>query len=191
MSMDAVEELVIPDAAAWRTWLDEHEDESDGVWLVLAKKGTSEPTRLTYAEALEEALCSGWIDGRKQSRDAATFRQHFTPRRRRSIWSLRNVGLVGELIAAGRMRERGHTEIALAQEDGRWDRAYGGSAAIEVPEDLRDALEKSPAAASAFAALNRSERYSVLFAVTTAVEGPRREATIRAQVARLEASTGE
>ena len=103
-------ELTVADVARWRAWLDANESTSDGVWLVLAKKGTTEPTSLTYAEALDEALCSGWIDGRKQARDAATFRQHFTPRRARSMWSTRNVDIVARLIAEGRMRPRGADE---------------------------------------------------------------------------------
>ena len=90
--------LTVPDAAAWRAWLDANEATSDGVRLVLAKKGTSSPTSLTYAEALDEALCSGWIDGRRNAIDEATFQQHFTPRRARSIWSVRNVDHVARLV---------------------------------------------------------------------------------------------
>lgn len=181
-------ELTVPDAARWRAWLDDNEGVSDGVWLVLAKKGTTEPTSLTYAEALDEALCSGWIDGRKQSRDAATFRQHFTPRRARSMWSTRNVDIVARLTEEGRMRPRGADEIARAQADGRWDRAYAGSATIEVPADLRAALDATPAAARAFEALNKSERYSVLHPVVTATNDTLRAARIARHVARLAAS---
>ena len=154
--------LVVADAAAWRAWLDAHEHETDGVWLVLAKKGTVEPTSLTYAEALDEALCSGWIDGQKRSRDDATFLQRFTPRRARSIWSQRNVEHVARLTADGRMRPRGHAEVELARADGRWDRAYAGSATAEVPADLLAALDAVPGARAAFDALDRQARYSVL-----------------------------
>lgn len=181
-------ELTVTDAAHWRAWLDTNESTSDGVWLVLAKKGTTQPTSLTYAEALDEALCSGWIDGRKQSRDATTFRQHFTPRRARSMWSTRNVDIVARLIAEGRMRPRGADEIARAQADGRWDRAYAGSATIEVPPDLQAALEAEPAAARAFEALNKSERYSVLHPVVTATSDALRAKRVAAHVARLTAS---
>ncbi len=160
--------LTVADAAAWRAWLDVHEHDSDGVWLVLAKKGTSEPTSLSYAQALEEALCSGWIDGQKGSIDAAVFRQRFTPRRRASIWSKRNIGIVEELIVHGRMRERGLREIEAAKADGRWERAYAGSATAEVPEDLAAALASSALAAAGFAALNSSGRYSVLHPLMTA-----------------------
>ncbi len=160
--------LIVDDVAAWRAWLEENEDVSDGVWLVLAKKGTTEPTTLTYAQALEEALCSGWIDGQKGSIDAATFRQRFTPRRRASMWSERNIGLVAGLIEQGRMRERGQTEIDRAKADGRWDRAYVGAAKAEVPEDLAAAFAASETAAAAFASLNGANRYAILHRLMTA-----------------------
>lgn len=166
--MTQAPELLVSDAAAWRAWLDAHETETDGVWLVLAKKGTTEPTTLGYGQALEEALCSGWIDGTKRSRDAGTFLQLFTPRRRASLWSARNVGIVAELIAQGRMRERGQAEIDRAKADGRWDRAYPGSASGEVPDDLAAALAASPAAAELFPQLSRQNRFAVLHRVLTA-----------------------
>jgi len=162
------EDLVLSDAAAWRAWLDAHEDDPDGVWLVLAKKGTTGPTTLTYDQALDEALCSGWIDGQKRGRDAATFRQRFTPRRRASLWSQRNIGLVAALVAEGRMRDRGQAEVDRAKDDGRWDRAYAGAATATVPEDLRAALDTSPAAAALFAELDATNRYAVLHRIATA-----------------------
>lgn len=185
--MAEIPELIVADAARWRSWLDAHEDSSDGVWLVLAKKGTTSPTSLTYAQALDEALCSGWIDGRKQSRDADTFRQHFTPRRARSMWSKRNVDHVARLGDEGRLRPRGADEIARAQADGRWERAYEGSAAIEVPTDLREALDAAPRAARAFDALTKAERYSVLHPVVTAPTPATRAARIARHVERLAA----
>jgi len=166
--------LLVEDAAAWRTWLEANEDASDGVWLILAKKGHTEPTSLNYAQALDEALCSGWIDGPKKSRDAATFLQRFTPRRKASLWSKRNVGLVTELIAQGRMRPRGHAEIDRAKQDGRWDRAYAGSASAEVPADLVAALEESEPARAMFAKLNRQNRYAAIHRVTTAASATSR-----------------
>ncbi|WP_412169373.1 YdeI/OmpD-associated family protein [Curtobacterium flaccumfaciens pv. flaccumfaciens] len=165
--MDIVD-LVLPDVAAWRAWLDDHEHEPDGVWLVLAKKGVTEPTTLTYDTALDEALCSGWIDGQRRGRDDTTYRQRFTPRRKASLWSQRNLGLVAALIAEGRMRERGHAEIERAKGDGRWDRAYAGSATAMVPEDLQAALDAAPAAAALFAELDATNRYAVLHRITTA-----------------------
>lgn len=160
--------LTVADASAWREWLNENENTSDGVWLTLAKKDTSTPTTLTYTQALKEALCSGWIDGRKNKIDARTYSQHFTPRRARSMWSERNIKIVGALTAAGRMRERGHAEVALAQTDGRWDRAYAGPASIEVHDDLRCALRTAPDAEAAFNALPSGARYRILLDVTTA-----------------------
>lgn len=163
-----IEPFVVADAAAWRAWLDGHEDTSDGVWLVLAKKGTTSPTSLTYAQALDEALCSGWIDGSKRGLDAATFLQRFTPRRKASLWSKRNVGLVAALVEAGRMRPRGQAEVDRAKDDGRWDRAYAVAATAEVPEDLRAALDAAPTAAALFAELDATNRYAVVHRVVTA-----------------------
>lgn len=160
--------FIVEHAQAWRLWLDTHESESDGVWLVLAKKGTTEPTTLSYAQALEEALCSGWIDGQKRSRDAATFLQRFTPRRSASMWSQRNIGIVAGLIEEGRMRERGHSEIARAQADGRWDRAYAGAASVEVPADLRAAISAVPGGTAQFEALSSQDRYALILRVITA-----------------------
>ncbi|MCJ1709195.1 YdeI family protein [Microbacterium sp. VKM Ac-2923] len=185
--MADIPELTVADVGRWRAWLDDNESVSDGVRLVLAKKGTTTPTTLTYAEALDEALCSGWIDGRRQSRDATTFWQHFTPRRSRSLWSTRNVDIVARLADEGRMRPRGADEIARAQADGRWERAYAGPATIEVPPDLQAALDAAPAAARAFAALNKTQRYSVLHPVVTAANATVRAARIARQIARLEA----
>jgi len=179
------EDLVLPDTAAWRAWLDAHEDEPDGVWLVLAKKGTTEPTTLTYDQALDEALCSGWIDGQKRGRDTATFRQRFTPRRRASLWSQRNIGLVAALEDAGRMRPRGRAEVDRAKGDGRWDRAYAGAATVAVPDDLRAALDASPAAAALFADLDATNRYAVLHRVVTAPSDTARANRIAKLVAGL------
>lgn len=185
--MADIPELIVADVERWRAWLDANESESDGVRVVLAKKGTTTPTTLTYAGALDEALCSGWIDGRRQSRDATTFWQHFTPRRPRSLWSTRNVDIVARLTDEGRMRPRGADEIAKARADGRWDRAYAGPATIDVPPDLQTALDAVPAAARAFAALNKTQRYSVLHPVVTAANETVRAARVARHIARLEA----
>lgn len=179
-------QLVVVDAAAWRAWLDANEHESDGVWLVLAKKGTTDPTSLTYAQAVDEALCSGWIDGQKRSRDATTFVERFTPRRVASLWSQRNIGLVEALIAEGRMRPRGHAEIERAKGDGRWERAYAGSRTAEVPDDLVAAFEVSEAAAATFAALNAQNRYAVLHRIMTAPSATSRANRLAKLVAMLE-----
>jgi uncharacterized protein YdeI (YjbR/CyaY-like superfamily) len=180
------DELIVRDAAAWRAWLDEHEDTSDGVWLRLAKKGVTDPTSVTYAQALDEALCSGWIDGQMKSIDGATYRQRFTPRRKRSMWSARNVGHVARLTAEGRMRARGIAEVERAQADGRWAAAYEGPAAIEVPPELAEALATSPSAAAAFATLTSQNRYAILHRVTTCRTAESRQRNVAKYVAMLE-----
>jgi uncharacterized protein YdeI (YjbR/CyaY-like superfamily) len=114
-------ELLVPDATAWRAWLVDHHDDPAGVRLVLAKKGVTEPTRLVYADALDEALCFGWIDGQVGRRDERTYFQRFTRRRARSSWSPTNVASAERLIAAGRMQPPGRAEIERARTDGRWD----------------------------------------------------------------------
>ncbi|MBP2456910.1 uncharacterized protein YdeI (YjbR/CyaY-like superfamily) [Clavibacter michiganensis] len=186
MPAAAHELLTVPDRAAWRAWLDAHEESSDGVWLVLAKKGTTDPTSLTYAEALDEALCSGWIDGQTASIDERIFRRRFTPRRKASLWSERNIGLVATLTAEGRMRPAGIREVERAQADGRWERAYAGQASASEPEDLLAALAASPAAAETFATLSKVNRYAVIHRVTTAPSATVRANRLAKLVAMLE-----
>lgn len=178
--------LVLADLAAWREWLVENEDSSDGVWLMLAKKGRDAPTTLTYQEALEEALCNGWIDGQRRTLDELSFRQRFTPRRPRSIWSQRNVEIIGRLTEEGRMREAGSREVERARADGRWDRAYAGPATAEVPVGLATALEAAPRAKSAFGQLGRTSRYSALHPILTAPNAEVAARRIASLVARLE-----
>lgn len=177
--------LVVPDVAAWRDWLAANGDDQRGVWLVLAKKGTTTPTSLTYAQALDEALCEGWIDGQVARVDAAVYRQRWTPRRARSLWSQRNVEHVARLTAQGRMRPRGLAEVARAQADGRWAAAYAGPASIEVPDDLAAALAAEPAAAELFGRLDAQNRYAVLFRVTTASTPATRARRVATLVAAL------
>jgi uncharacterized protein YdeI (YjbR/CyaY-like superfamily) len=179
--------LIVADVAAWRAWLDDNEASNDGVWLVLAKKGTTEPTSLTYAQALDEALCSGWIDGQVKTRDAVTYMQRYTPRRARSVWSARNVGHITRLAEEGRMRERGRDEVRKAREDGRWDRAYAGPATAEVPDALARAFATSPAARERFEGLSRSERYSILHPLLTAASAKTLTARVARAIAALEA----
>ena len=155
-------QLIVRDAAAWRTWLAEHVDEQAGVWLVLAKKGTTDPTSLSYAAALEEALCHGWIDGQARRRDEGTYVQRFTPRRRRSMWSQRNVGIVERLTAEGRMHPQGLSEVARAKADGRWEVAYAGPATAAIPADLTEALAARPEAQAMFEILTSQNRFAVL-----------------------------
>jgi len=161
-------ELIVRDAAAWRVWLSENHADPAGVWLVLAKKGTEKPTSLTYDHALEEALCHGWIDGQARRRDETTYRQRFTPRRKRSVWSKRNTGIAERLRAEGRMHPAGQAEVERAKADGRWEAAYAGPASIEVPPDLAEALTAEPKAQAMFENLNSQNRYAVLYRIATA-----------------------
>lgn len=166
--MDEPPELVVSDAAAWHDWLSGNHPETAGVWLVLARKGTTSPTSLSYDQALDEALCHGWIDGQVRRRDEATFRQRFTPRRSRSPWSQRNVEIIARLTAEGRMHPAGVAEVERAKRDGRWEAAYAGQAAIEVPDDLAAALAASPRATAMFEILTSQNRYAVLLRVHSA-----------------------
>jgi uncharacterized protein YdeI (YjbR/CyaY-like superfamily) len=165
---DPADVLVLADVAEWRAFLEANDDTSDGVWLALAKKGVTSPTSLTYDQALDEALCSGWIDGQKRSRDADTFMQRFTPRRARSVWSLRNTEHIARLREAGRMRARGEREVDLAKVDGRWERAYPGSADAVPPEDLLAALASVPGALETFHAASSAQRFSWIHPLLTA-----------------------
>lgn len=165
---DELPELIVDDAAAWAAWLARRHATSAGVWLALAKRGGQAPTRLTYQEALEEALCHGWIDGQVRRHDADSYRQRFTPRRKRSAWSKRNVELAERLIAEGRMKPAGGAAIEQARSEGRWQAAYAGSATIEMPDDLADALAAEPKAAAMFALLTSQNRYAILYRLATA-----------------------
>jgi len=178
-------ELIVSDAAAWREWLGKHHADPAGVWLVLAKKGTEKPTNLTYDQALEEALCHGWIDGQSRRRDETTYRQRFTPRRRRSSWSKRNTGHAERLLAEGRMHPAGVAEVERAKADGRWDAAYAGPAEIKVPPDLAEALAAEPKAQAMFEGLTSQNRYAVLYRITTAKRADTRARRIEEFVAML------
>ena len=155
-------ELAFATAAGFEAWLEEHHGDQDGLWLKIAKKGSGIPS-VAYDEALDVALCFGWIDGQRKGVDDTWFLQRFTPRRARSPWSKRNVGKVEALIAAGRMRPQGHAEIERAKADGRWDAAYDGPRTIEVPPDLQAELDEDPEAAAFFASLSSQNRYAILY----------------------------
>ncbi|GAB2825306.1 YdeI/OmpD-associated family protein [Actinoallomurus bryophytorum] len=165
---DELAELTVTDIRAWREWLGEHHDGSAGVWLVLAKQNTTEPTSLTYDQALDEALCHGWIDGRLRRRDEITYCRRFTPRGIRSPWSARNVAIITRLVGEGRMHPAGMTEVERAKADGRWEAAYAGQAGIEMPSDLAAALVAEPRAQAMFDILTSQNRYAVLYRVANA-----------------------
>ena len=161
-------ELMVADDAAWRTWLNGNHAKSPGVRLVLAKKGTTQPTTLTYDEALEEAICFGWIDGQLGRRDSTTFLRRFTPRSPRSAWSQRNAAIAERLSASGRMHRSGDDEVQRAKADGRWEAAYAGQSGAEVPEDLARALAANPRAQAMFQTLTSANQYSIIYRVGSA-----------------------
>jgi len=154
-------------ARAWETWLKKQHAVSDGLWLLIARAGVT-PGSVSYAEALDVALCYGWIDGQKRSLDDTHWLQRFTPRRARSTWSKVNREKVARLIEQGRMQPAGQREIDRARADGRWDQAYDSPRHAAVPDDLRAALDASPAAAAFFATLDGANRYAVLWRIQTA-----------------------
>ena len=152
---------------AFEKWLAKEHKNSDGIWLKIAKKGSGIPT-VSYQEALEVALCFGWIDGQMKRYDDDYYVQRFTPRRARSKWSKINVGKVQDLIAAGKMKPAGLAEVGRAKENGRWDAAYDSLTTATVPDDLAAALHKNPKAAATFETLTSSQRYSILYQVQDA-----------------------
>jgi uncharacterized protein YdeI (YjbR/CyaY-like superfamily) len=190
--MPAAKPPVQPDASptlfknarAFETWLKKHHATADGLWLKIAKRGADEPS-VTYPEAVEIALCWGWIDGQKKGLDDQHFLQRFTPRRARSVWSKINVDKVAALVEAGRMQAPGHAQVEAAKADGRWARAYDGARTSTVPEDLLAALEAEPKAKAFFATLNASNRYAVLWRIQTAVKPETRARRITQLVEKL------
>ncbi len=160
-------ELAFESSGAWARWLQVHHTDADGVWLVLAKKGSGVAS-VTHGEALDEALCYGWIDGQARSIDEKRYLQKFTRRRARSMWSKRNREKVAALIAAGRMQPAGQREIDRAKQDGRWDAAYDPQSTSTVPDDLQRELDRDPAAAAEFASLDSRNRYAILHRIQTA-----------------------
>lgn len=183
---DTDPELLITDVAAWRTWLDGHEATSDAVWLVLARKGKESPTSLTRDQALDEALCSGWIDAQARGRDDTTTLQRYCPRRSRSRWSARNVRIAERLITEGRMRPRGQEEIEKARADGRWAAAYEVNSNFDVPPDLAEALATNRRAAAMFEILTAQNRFAILFRITGVKKPETRARNIAKFVAMLE-----
>jgi uncharacterized protein YdeI (YjbR/CyaY-like superfamily) len=170
--------------AEFEQWLGAEHATAPGAYLVIAKKGAPEPT-LTQPEMVEALLCFGWIDGRVQRLDDHHFTTRVTPRRSRSVWSQKNVEWVGRLLEAGRMRPAGLAAVEAARADGRWDRAYAGSATVTVPDDLAAALAADPAAQREFEGLDGANRYAVLWRVHTAATPETRARRIAACVQML------
>jgi uncharacterized protein YdeI (YjbR/CyaY-like superfamily) len=159
--------LSFPDQAAFEAWLEKEGTTAPGLYVKIAKKGTGVPS-INWEQMVEVLLCFGWIDGRANRLDDSFYVQRVTPRRPRSVWSAKNVSTVERLIAEGRMRPTGLAAVEAAKADGRWERAYAGSATITVPDDLAGALAAEPAAQKEFEALDGANRYAVLWRVHTA-----------------------
>ena len=180
-----VDERTFATRDEFKAWLEEHHATADGIWIKFAKKGTGVPS-VAVTETLDVALCFGWIDGQRKPFDEIYFLQKYTPRRARSKWSKRNIGLVEKLIEAGEMRPAGFAEIERAKGDGRWDAAYDSPANMQVPPDLQAELDARPDAAAFFKTLNSTNRYSILYRLHDAKRPETRARRLEQFVAMLE-----
>jgi uncharacterized protein YdeI (YjbR/CyaY-like superfamily) len=154
-------------AEAWRTWLQKNQTKTEGLWLRIYKKDSGKKT-VMYAEALDEALCYGWIDGQKKKYDAESFLQKFTPRRPKSMWSKRNQEHVERLIKERRMTAAGKAAIDAAKNDGRWDKAYDSPSTMTMPEDFLKMLKKDKKAYAFFKTLNKTDTYAIAWRLQSA-----------------------
>lgn len=177
-------ELLVLDTASLRAWLKDNHASSDGVRLVLTKKGGTDTT-VTWAAAVEELLCYGWIDGQAGKRDEHSYTVRITPRRPRSMWSQRNVDLVEQLEKQRRMRAAGRAAVEAAKADGRWAAAYAGPATAEVPQDLLDAIAAEPEAQRMFDVLTKTNRFALYHRLNAVKRAETRERKIREFVAML------
>ena len=169
----------------WETWLADNYELQEGVMLKFAKKGSG-VTSINYSEALDVALCYGWIDGQVRAIDGAFYMQKFTPRRPRSVWSKRNIGKVEELTKLGKMKQPGLTEVEAAKADGRWEQAYDSPANATIPPELEAALNAHPKAKAFFETLNKANRYAVIWRITTARKPETRAARLAKIMTMLE-----
>ncbi|TFV65969.1 hypothetical protein E4P40_25945 [Blastococcus sp. CT_GayMR20] len=176
--------LPFPDQAALEAWLEAEHETAPGLYVKLAKKGSGIPS-INWEQMVEVLLCFGWIDGRANRLDDSFYLQRVTPRRRKSVWSQKNVATVERLIAGGRMRPAGLAAVEAAKADGRWERAYAGPATVTLPDDLAAALDAEPAARAAYDALDGTNRYAVLWRVHTAGTPATRAKRIAAAVQML------
>jgi uncharacterized protein YdeI (YjbR/CyaY-like superfamily) len=176
--------LLFESAEEWAAWLHRNHTTCSGVWLRLAKKG-SDIQSVTYREALDAALCYGWIDAQKRPESEQAWLQRFTPRTGKSIWSKINREKAVALIATGRMQAAGLEQVERAKQDGRWEAAYDSMAGAEVPDDLQAALDRNARAKAFFATLDRANRYAVLWRIQTAKRAETRARRIKQFVAML------
>jgi uncharacterized protein YdeI (YjbR/CyaY-like superfamily) len=179
---------IIPFAsqADWENWLEGNHSSSTGLWLKIAKKASGVPT-VAFGEAIDVALCFGWIDGQRRSYDDVWYLQRLTPRRPRSRWSEINQERVRLLTEQGRMRPAGFAEVERAKEDGRWDEAYASPSKMEMPGDLQRALDNNRSAADTFAALKSADRYSILYRLHHSKKPETRARLLEGFIAKLEA----
>jgi len=184
MASAELDELIVADAEALRAWLSANHATSPGVWLALTKKG-GVVTTLTWQQAVDEALCFGWIDGQARKRDQESSWIRFTPRRPRSVWSQRNVAHVARLEEQGRMLPAGRAAVDAAKADGRWATAYAPSSEAEVPADLLAAIAAVPAAQAMFDVLTKTNRFSLIYRVNAVKRAETRERKISEFVAML------
>ena len=177
--------IAFKDAPAWESWLAKNQAATNGIWMRIAKKASGKKS-ITYPEALEVALCYGWIDGLKRPESETTWLQRFTPRRQRSLWSKINRDKALGLIACGRMTPGGLQEIERAKQDGRWEAAYSSPGAATVPADFKKELDQHPAAKAFFRTLSRTNSYAILWRIQTAKKPETRTRRIREFIGMLE-----
>jgi uncharacterized protein YdeI (YjbR/CyaY-like superfamily) len=177
--------ILFEDQAAWAAWLEQQHTRSSGLWLRLAKQASGLAS-VSYYEALEVALCYGWIDGQKKRYDERSWLQKFTPRGPKSLWSRINTDKAERLIAQGRMQPAGLKAIEAAKQDGRWEAAYDSQRTATVPSDLQAVLDQHPQAQACFATLDRQNRYAILFRIQTAKKAETRVKRIQQVIEMLE-----
>jgi uncharacterized protein YdeI (YjbR/CyaY-like superfamily) len=177
--------VLFENSDAWEQWLTEHHDYVQLIWLQIAKKNASTKT-VTYDEALDIALCFGWIDGQRKSQDEHYFLQRFTPRRRGSLWSKRNVTKATRLLEAEKVQPSGLAEIEAAQNDGRWHRAYDSSRSMSIPNDFLSAVQKNRRAEEFFNTLDKASLYAIGFRLQTAKTPEARQRRIDSMMKLLE-----
>jgi uncharacterized protein YdeI (YjbR/CyaY-like superfamily) len=173
-------------SARWRQWLAEHHEDTDGIWVRMYKKASGIGS-ITHAEALDEALCFGWIDGQRKAYDELSFLQKFTPRRARSLWSKRNIEHVTRLAEGGLMAPAGLAEVQRAQEDGRWDAAYDAQSEMVIPDYFLTELAKNPKAEAFFETLNKTNKFAIAWRLATATSEDTRKRRLEKLLVMLDA----
>lgn len=177
--------LAFASQSKWADWLAKNHDTSDGLWMKVAKKDSGIPS-VTIVEALDMALCYGWIDGQRGSFDDKYYLQKYTPRRPKSTWSKINVEKVKRLIASGQMQPAGLKAIEAAKADGRWEKAYDGQRTMTVPKDFQAALNKNKKAKAFFETLNSVNRFAILFRIHNVKKAETRTRKIKQFIEMLE-----